>query len=121
MPIVAHRYVLAVPDCEATAAFFQDVLGFRTHLVIPGWHFVEREGIVLMLGSCPDDIPPAELGCHSYFGYLQLDSAASVDALFEEFKANGLQAKPPQDKPWNMREFAVRTPDGHAFTVGADL
>jgi len=26
---------------------------------------------------------------------------------------------PPTDKPWGMREFHLRHPDGHVFRVGA--
>jgi len=26
--------------------------------------------------------------------------------------------KPPTDEPWGMREFGVRSPDGHRFMLG---
>jgi hypothetical protein len=28
---------------------------------------------------------------------------------------------PIADKPWKMREFSVRSPDGHRIMIGQDL
>jgi uncharacterized glyoxalase superfamily protein PhnB len=118
--ILSTRHVLAVPDAETTATFFCDKLGFaRIPVGDPGWRFVERDGHVVMLGSCPDAIHPAKLGDHSYFAYVTVDS---VDALHEELVKRGAAPKsPPGDKPWGMREFVVRTPDGHGMTFGQRL
>lgn len=118
--ITAHHYVLAVPDAELTAQFFTGKLGFKRHPVEdPGWRFVSRDNCMIMLGSCPDAIPPRDLGDHSYFGYLVVDD---VEACFREVKANGLSGvKPPQLKPWKMKEFLVLTPDGHRLMVGENV
>jgi hypothetical protein len=29
--------------------------------------------------------------------------------------------QPPSTKPWGMREFTIRTPDGHRMTFGAAI
>ena len=119
MAIRSTTFVLAVPDADATAQFFIEKLGFETWWQIPGqWHAVGRDSCRLMFGSCPDAIPPKELGDHSYFGYFHVDDA---DAFHTELTARGLEAERPEDKPWSMREFHVRTPDGHRFTVGQDI
>jgi uncharacterized glyoxalase superfamily protein PhnB len=58
----------------------------------------------------------SELGCHSYFAYLRVDDA---DRYYHELKANGGETlSEVEDKPWRMREFALRTPDGHRITIG---
>ena len=114
--ILAARYVLAVPDAAATGQFFCDVLGFDLHRAQPpGWCFVERDGCVVMLGSCPDALHPSELGDHSYFAFIQVDD---VDALHSELGSRGLHAPAPRTKPWGVREIVVSTPDGHRITFG---
>jgi catechol 2,3-dioxygenase-like lactoylglutathione lyase family enzyme len=115
--IMTHHYVLAVPDAARTAEFFMHQLGFEASPVAdPGWRFVARNGFMVMLGSCPDAIPPSQLGDHSYFAYFVVDD---VDGYFREVQAKGVQnSRSPEDKPWGMREFSVRTPDGHRIMVG---
>jgi predicted enzyme related to lactoylglutathione lyase len=118
--IIAHHHVLAVPDAQRTAEFFVQQLGFELRPVEDdGWRFVSRDGFMVMLGSCPDAIHPGKLGDHSYFAYFAVDD---VDGYFKEVRAKGAQVlRPPEDKPWGMREFALRTPDGHRITVGQNL
>jgi catechol 2,3-dioxygenase-like lactoylglutathione lyase family enzyme len=115
--ISSHHYVLAVPDAERTAEFFVSQLGFELQPVADkGWRFVSRDGLVVMLGSCPDAIHPSQLGDHSYFAYFVTDN---VDGFFQEVRARGIQTRSsPADKPWGMREFSLQTPDGHRITVG---
>ena len=110
------RFVLAVPDAQATAAWWVDAMGFARILEVPGRVFVRRCDCIIHLGSCPDALPPRDLGDHSYFGYIEVDS---IDALHAEISANGVTIlSPPADKPWGMREMAVRTPDGHRVMFG---
>jgi catechol 2,3-dioxygenase-like lactoylglutathione lyase family enzyme len=114
--ILQNHYVLAVPDVRVSARFFVDALGFQVVNEPPGWVFVARDNCMIMLGECPDAIPAGELGDHSYFAYLRVDDA---DAFLAQFTAAGFQPHSPiGSKPWGMREFAIRTPDGHRLTVG---
>jgi uncharacterized glyoxalase superfamily protein PhnB len=72
-----------------------------------------------MLGECTDAIPPTELGDHSYYAYITVDD---VDALYAEFQQSGVEfIQTPTDKPWGMREFGVRTIDGHRIMFGQEL
>ncbi len=116
----AYAFVLAVPDLPRSVAYFHDVLGFRQDWVDgDNWATFSRGGARVMMGHCPDALPPAELGDHSYFAYLHVDD---IDALHEEWAAGGaLIRHPPGDRPWGMREMAVATPDGHRFMVGQML
>jgi catechol 2,3-dioxygenase-like lactoylglutathione lyase family enzyme len=114
--ILQHHYVLAVPDAHASAKFFVEVLGFAVSHDGDGWVFVSRDACMIMLGTCPDDLPPRELGSHSYFAYLRVDD---VDAVYAGAKGQGVDLlSGPTDKPWGMREFVLRTPDGHRLMIG---
>jgi catechol 2,3-dioxygenase-like lactoylglutathione lyase family enzyme len=114
--ILQNHYVLAVPDAKASAAFFVEALGFRVVAEPPGWVFVGKDNCVVMLGTCPDDVHPSKLGCHSYFAYLRVDDA---DAYRAQLGAKGLcTVGLIEDKPWGMREFPVATPDGHRIMIG---
>ena len=113
-------YVPAVADLERSAEFYRDVLGFEIQEIgDPGWRMFTREECRIMAGHCPDAKSPAELGDHSYFGYLVVDDA---DALFAEFSGKGAEIPcPPTDEPWGMREFSVHTIDGHRIMFGQPL
>ena len=114
-------YVLAVPDLQRSAAFYREVLGFDVRESgDPGWLFFRRDAVTIMAGLCPDAIPAGELGDHSYFAYLVV---AGIDAIYahaqSEIEAQGGKLlKKLRDEPWGMREFALRTVDGHRIMIG---
>jgi uncharacterized glyoxalase superfamily protein PhnB len=69
-----------------------------------------------MAGECPDALPPAELGDHSYFAYVVTDD---VDTLYGDVRTAGAAViKPLRDEAWGMREFGLRTVDGHRMMFG---
>ena len=109
-------FVLAVRNLDGSAAYFRDVLGFRV-LWEEGtdWRLVERDGVRMMLGHCPDERPASEIGAHSWFGYLDVDD---VDALHAELTARGARCTEPADRHYGMREILVTSPDGHRFVFG---
>ncbi len=113
-------YVLAVSDLTASSEYYRDVLGFEVHEIgDPGWRMFTRDGCKIMVGECPDATPPGELGDHSYFGYFVVDD---VDAYYQSIVANGgAVTKPLRDEPWGMREFGVRTIDGHRVMIGQEI
>ena len=115
--ILGNHYVLAVHDVRRSAAFYVGALGFAVVAEPPGWIFVRKDGCMIMLGECPDDLPAGELGCHSYFAYLRVDDA---DAYRARVEGSGLAQRvgPIADQPWGMREFALTTPDGHRIMIG---
>jgi catechol 2,3-dioxygenase-like lactoylglutathione lyase family enzyme len=117
--ILQNHHVLAVPDKDASAAFFVRMLGFREVFRDSGWVCVKKDDCMLMLGECPDAIHPQDLGDHNYFSYLVVDDA---DAYFRELGARDVDLIAPiADKPWGMREFGVRTPDGYRLMIGHRL
>ena len=118
-PILQNHHVLAVHDAHRSASFYVEMLGFRIVSEPPGWIFVKKDNCLIMLGECPGDMHPSELGCHNYFGYLRV---ADADAFYDALKAKGAELLSQiEDKPWQMREFALRTVDGHRITIGHSL
>jgi catechol 2,3-dioxygenase-like lactoylglutathione lyase family enzyme len=117
--IAPWAFVLAVPDLETSAGYFRDVLGFRVSWEeATEWRLVERDGVRVMLGHCPNDRPPDELGSHNWFGYLDVDD---VDALHAELTARGATCSAPADRHYGMREIVVTTIDGHRLVFGQQL
>jgi len=113
-------FVLAVPDLKVSSEFYNKVLGVEIHEIgDPGWRMYLRDNCHIMAGECPDSIPASELGDHSYFGYLVVDNAKEY---YEQIKNNGVEIlKSIRDEPWAMREFSIRTIDGHKLMVGERL
>ena len=117
--ILRNRHVLAVKNAARSAAFYCDAIGFRVGWD-PGdntWIFVERDGVTLMLGTCPDDVPAGATGCHGYFAYFEVDD---VDPFHERLRshADATLLSEPIDQAWGMREFGLKTPDGHRIMFG---
>ncbi len=115
-----YAFVLAVRDLAASAAYFQDALGFKLEWQdADDWRLLTRGGVRMMLGHCSNEKPASEIGDHSYIAYLEIDD---VDALHAEIAARGaIIREPPADKPWRMREMLIATPDGHRIMVGQTL
>lgn len=119
--MVSARSVLAVRDLETSTRFYMDVLGFRRDFGdgSDGWSFLSRDGFRVMLGECADATPAGDLGDHSWFAYVTVEG---IDELFREVSGRGASiTSMPADKPWGLREFGVRTPDGHRITFGQPL
>ena len=113
------RFVLAVLDLKTSTDYYTSVLGLAIDFEAPGWSFLSRGKFRVMLGECTDAIPPDELGDHSYYGYMTIDD---IDALYGEYEKSGVQfTQRLADKPWGMREFGIRTIDGHRLMFGQEL
>lgn len=112
-------YVLAVPDMNKSAKYFRDILGFHISWEnASDWRLVERDGVRIMLGQCPNDVHPGALGSHNWFGYIDVDN---VDSLHVEFIARGAICTAPKDTRYGMREIVVTTIDGHRVVYGQPL
>jgi len=114
------RYVIAVPDLESSARFYRDILGFEvSEIGDPGWRFFIRGDCFIMAGECPDALPPRELGDHSWFAYIEVDG---IDAFHDEIVGRGAEIiSPIADQAWGMREFGLRTVDGHRIRFGTSI
>ena len=113
------RFTLAVPDLARSTDYYTSVLGLRIDFEAPGWSFLSRGRFRVMLGECTEATPPKELGDHSWYGYVTVSDAA---ALFAEYQRAGVEfTQQLSDKPWGMREFGIRTIDGHRLMFGQEL
>lgn len=121
MPAIrSTTFVLAVRDLKASTAYYTDVLGFRRDPIdAEGWSFLSLGSWHLRLGECPDALPASELGDHSFYAYVELDDVTTYHDAVEERGAEIVSEL--GDKPWGMREFGVRTVDGHRIHFGQDL
>ncbi|HEY2743963.1 MAG TPA: VOC family protein [Polyangia bacterium] len=114
--ITEALHVIAVPDLARSLGFYRDVLGFEIREIGDGgWRLYVAGACRIMAGECRDALPPRELGDHSYFAYLVVDD---VDAFFARVDGRAEIVKPPRDEPWGLREFGLRTVDGHRIMVG---
>lgn len=121
MPTVRKtRFVIAVHDLEKSAAFYRDVLGFSVHSIPdPGFLFYTSGECTIWAGLYPDALPPAELGDHAYFAYLEIDD---INPFYESVCAKGAEiCKTVRDEPWGMREFGVVTVDGHRIMFASSI
>ncbi len=120
MTIRRALFVIAVADLARSTAFYRDVLGFEIHAMgHPGWRMLVRDGCRIMAGECPDAMPATEIGDHSYFAYLVVDDVDRDHARV--VSAGGEIVKPLASEPWGMREFGLRTIDGHRIMIGQEL
>ena len=114
--VIQTRHVLAVKDLRIEAAYYIDKLGFERDFIVPGWEFLSFGDFKVMLGECVDAMIAGETGDHSYYAHVLVEN---VDEIFTEFSERGAHlTSKPQDKPWGIREFTLRTPDGHRMTFG---
>ena len=113
------RCVLAVQDLAASTDYYTRVLGMAVDFTAPGWTFLSRGSFRLMLGECADTAPAHETADHSYFAHVTVEG---IDQFYTEVLGNGASLMQGlADKPWGMREFGVRTPDGHRIMFGQEL
>lgn len=114
--IVHTRHVLAVKDLAVSAAYFKEMLGFDLDFTAPGWEFLSFGEFKVMLGECSDALSAHETGDHSWFAHALVEN---VDEVYAEFKERGAEIiSAIRIQPWGIRDFTVRTPDGHRIVFG---
>ena len=100
---------LPVTDLEATLAWYRDVLGFETAWSNRGFGAVSSDSTEIFFQQTPRPIAPVTC-C------VRVEDA---DSLYVSYKDRGVEIIADiEDKPWGMREFLFRDPDGHLFRVG---
>jgi len=117
--IVGDRFVLAVNNLKSSVEYYESKLGLKIVNQYPGWAFLARDSFFVMLGECSDERPAREIGDHSYFAYIDVIDANS---LFDEYKLKNVEfIKTLTDESWGMREFGIKTLDGHRIMFGQSL
>lgn len=114
--VVHTRHVLAVNDLARSAAYFKDKLGFELDFTAPGWEFLSFGDFKVMLGECSDEMTAEETGNHSWFAHALVEN---VDEVYEEIVGRGAEIiSTIRSRPWGIRDFTVKTPDGHRIVFG---
>lgn len=105
---------LPVSDLERSIAYYQETLGFRLAWRTIDGHLAalaSGEIEILFLVPWTGDSPPPT---HSAYVYVD-----DPDALCAEYLQAGADVVDPvASRPYGMRDFVVRDPDGHRFTIG---
>lgn len=115
----AAEPVLHVHDVALTTDFYRDKLGFHIDFLYgdPPEHAGVSCGewtgslVSIQLSQIPPEreIKPA--------GYLHI-RVSDVDSLCRTYRAAGVNIlSEPDDRPWGMREFAIKDLDGHVFAA----
>jgi len=114
--VVHTRHVLAVKDLAVSAAHFKEKLGFDLDFTAPGWEFLSFGDFKVMLGECSDALWAHETGDHSWFAHCLVEN---VDEVCEELTGRGAEIiSTIRTQPWGIREFTIKTPDGHRIVFG---
>jgi len=105
---------LPVSDMERSIAYYQEALGLSL-----AWRTIDGNLAALATGEIEvlllvpwngEGAPPAQ----SSYVYVE-----DPDALCAEFEESGADVVDPvASRPYGMRDFVVRDPDGHRFTLG---
>lgn len=107
------RFVIDVPDLKKSSAYYSDVLGFSVKDMGPGWMLYTLETCLIMAGEWPGRAPDA------YFAYIEIDG---IDAYYQQLLAARVEVlKELVSESWGMKEFLIRTVDGHRIMFGQDL
>lgn len=105
--------VLSVPDVPATAAFYRRILGFRSDPggETPEYTVVWRDNAALHLAK--GEHPPT--GVRIFFW------VRDVNALYEEVIRRGVTIEVPiETRPYRVRDFSIRDPNGVVVVLGQD-
>jgi uncharacterized glyoxalase superfamily protein PhnB len=116
-------------DAHAAIEWLCNVIGFERHAVYEGENGavghaeLKLAGGMIMLGSQKDDElgrnfkSPSETGGIETRGvYIVVPDADAVHA--RAVAAGAPIVRPLQDTPYGSREFSVKDPEGHSWSVG---
>lgn len=106
--------VLPCRDVQAAWSYFTDVLGFDT---IFTWETPPSYAAVIR------DTAEFHLYAESSVGPARVTVVVDdVDSCHDELRARGADiVEPLADRPYGMRDFNVRTPDGHLLIFSQPL
>jgi uncharacterized glyoxalase superfamily protein PhnB len=114
--------VLPVADVPAAAAWLCDVLGFEIDF-LHGDPVVHGRVCIVGDWGAPVYIHLAHAGALPVrpCGELRIHVGAALDDLCGHVRASGAEiVLAPTDQPWGLREFVLRTPDGHRLRLCAE-
>ena len=105
--------VLMVPDVPETAAFYRRILGFRSDpgADTPEYTVVWRDNAAVHLAK----------GEHAPMGVRIFLWVRDVNALYDEVVRQGAAIDVPiGTRPYGIRDFSIRDPNGIVVVLGQD-
>jgi predicted enzyme related to lactoylglutathione lyase len=105
--------LLSVPDVPATAAYYRKTLGFTSdpEAASPEYTVVWRDNASVHLTK--GEKPPT--GVRIFFW------VKDVNALYDDVKKQGAEITIPiETRPYKIRDFAIRDPNGLVLVFGQD-
>ena len=105
---------LPVQDVEKAQIYYKDKLGFEISWTNPDKYMgaVERGDVAIFFAKVNSSIEP---NIHWIF-------SENVDLTYEEFLNNGVDIiEHLENKPWSLRQFAIRDLNGHIFYIHHDI
>jgi catechol 2,3-dioxygenase-like lactoylglutathione lyase family enzyme len=100
---------LPVRDVAKAQAWYRDVLGLKTGFERGDFGSV-TDGVLELYLSSSDGTPQPAWIC------VRVDDADGLCAIYRERGAEIVE--PPANRPWGVREFSLRDPNGHTFRIG---
>lgn len=101
-------------DTAATARFFEQYLGFTIAGTWEQSYILKRPGFDVVIDHARDDVPAWPKAFHAGF---ELPSLAAVCALYERFKADGVQMETEVFNNGRGSRFFCRAPGGVMFEL----
>jgi uncharacterized glyoxalase superfamily protein PhnB len=124
--------LLIVSDLEASANFYQDILGFKHIFTMPGpggqpalVHLRWVKYADLLIAKPRDgkeSTEPKGVGVSLNFNIFDR-FGGDIDAFAKQAREYGANVTDPINQPWNVREVTVIDPDGYklVFTVPLNI
>jgi predicted enzyme related to lactoylglutathione lyase len=109
---------MPVKNLSAAIEFYTGVLGFRVeHLHGDEYAVMRRESVrVGLMRAGPENSQP---GQGRFYAFL-----SGVDAYFQNVEANmksgGRVIEPLADRPYGLKDFAIRDPDGNRLAFSEE-
>lgn len=105
--------VLHVADVSATAAYYRDILGFRWDFGDEEYSVVWRDNSAIHFARGSGGLPT---GVHLF------QWVRDVDTYYREIRDRGADVlEEPTDRPYQIREFKIRDPNGVDIVFGQDV
>ena len=99
---------LPVNHLDRAARYYCERLGFTRQWAFPDIISISREDVAIFFRLTDEAVIPQTHWIYS----------EDVDATFAEMEKSGADiVEPITDKPWGLRQFTIRDPDGHRFHI----
>lgn len=102
--------ILASLNLAESIHFYTGMMGFVLMVQLDDYAILGRDGCEIHLHVCNNALIAQNTAC-----YIR---TPSTDALYQEFKTRGVRLRPPQVKPWGMKELYVVDPHGNRLKFG---